>query len=85
MFFLSSSDVKYYKVLTGKTLSTTQWAKKCRDRGGRLASITNAAEQAMATAAVRTSPRPYIITAMKRITPHSKTFVDGFGFVQTYL
>ena len=90
-FPLSSSDAKHsettkhFKVLTGSHSTYAQWAAKCSSIGGRLASITSAAEQERAAAAVSTSSKPQIITAMRRIAYHSKTFVDGYGRVLTYL
>merc|ERR1719229_1623556 len=78
------TDAKRYRVLTGPTLSRAQWNQRCARLGGRLANINNAHEQRLATAAIKRSSKPYILTAIKRRVPHSRTFVNGFGRLQRY-
>ena len=69
--------MKTFEVLPGPTQSFDYWQEKCRLRGGKLASINNALEQAAAQMVIKASGRTVLI-GIKRIAPH-KHFINGAG------
>ena len=69
-------------MLRGSTLSSAQWQAKCAAKGGRLASINNAQEQAAAAVVIRAGGRT-ALTGMKRIRP-GKHFINGAGIKLPY-
>ena len=80
--FLSSTVVrKSYEVLTGSNQSTAKWEAQCNARGGTLASINSASEQAAAKIAMKGRN---VITGMRRVKPNNKVFINGAGRKLTY-
>ena len=71
--------LKFIILESSKSLSYAQWDTKCQDKGGNLASVNNAKQQAKALKALRGTKRHSVLTGMKRKDAHSKTFVDAIG------
>lgn len=81
-FFLTDARKRFEVLRHSSDLSDAQWQEKCREKGGRLASINNRLEQ-MDAQDVVSKKRVDALTGMKRIAPH-KYFVNGDGKQLTY-
>ena len=71
---LSAEAVKTFEVVKGSHNTDTYWQSKCKSKGGRLASINNAVEQAAAQTALNGAG--HVPPGMKRAAPH-KHFING--------